>query len=422
MVSMANDPSYSADKFGLMQPHFFYRVLPYVACFLACSAIDLFYFPRATVFPDEQRILGSAIRLAASGEFWVGPDRAWEMPGTAVFFAAFVELFGPHNAIVPIRIAQAILVVAQCGLVGSIAGRVFRDRGVALVASYIAALYPFVLFYQGLLLSETLFNTFLLAGMATLFWWRDRGYRIDIALVISTLCFALATLTKATLTILPPFLLAATAYLAGASLRRTITTLVAVSCLFSAFMSPWWIRNAELLHTFVPFTTSSALNLYLGNNAHNPDAGIDWASDVESEFVAKYLSMPDEIERQRVFKEAAINYIKNNPITFLRAAFKKFTRFWNIVPNAAEYKTGLYSIISALSFGPVLALALICAGTCWRQWRQIAPFYVVIGYFTFVHIVTIASLRYRFPLEPILIILAADPITATIAYFRRGDT
>ena len=55
-----------------------------------------------------------------------------------------------------------------------------------------------------------------------------------------------------------------------------------------------------------------------------------------------------------------------------------------------------------------------------RQWRLLAPFYVVIGYFTFVHVVTIASLRYRFPIEPLLIVLAADPIAALIAYFRHN--
>jgi hypothetical protein len=44
--------------------------------------------------------------------------------------------------------------------------------------------------------------------------------------------------------------------------------------------------------------------------------------------------------------------------------------------------------------------------------------YLVVGYFTLVHIVTIASLRYRLPLEPLLIILAAEPLAALIALVR----
>jgi len=401
-----------------MTPRLSYRVLPYIACLLACVLIDLFYFPRATVFPDEQRFLASAVRLAASGEFWVGSDRAWEMPGTALFFAPAVRLFGPQGAIVPIRFAQAILVVLHCALIAFIARRLFADRLAGFIAACIAALYPFFLFYQGLLLSETLFNTLLIAGVAALIWWRDRGFRIDGALVIASLCFAAATMTKATLTILPPLLLAATAWIAGIGWRRSLAMLVAASSLYAALMSPWWIRNAVLLGTFVPFTTSSASNLYLGNNPHNRDAGIDWSSDVDPAVVAKIDALPDELARQHAYSQAALDYIRQNPAAFLRAAAKKFVRLWNIVPNAAEFRSGLYSLVSALSFGPVLVLALICAFRRRREWRLLAPLYLIIGYFTFVHVVTIASLRYRLPLEPLLIVLAAEPLAALIESLR----
>src|ERR1700750_1856719 len=210
-----------------MMPRLSYRILPYAACFLACVIIDLFYFPASTVFPDEQRFLASAARLAASGECCVPADAAWEMPGTALFFAPAVWAFGAHGSVIAIRIAQAILVVIQCGLIASATRRIFGDATTAFVASCLTAFYPFFWFYQGLLLSETLFNTLLMAGVAALFLWRERGMRIDIALVVACLCLGAATLTKAPLTILPPLLLAATAWLAGANWRRTVAILAA---------------------------------------------------------------------------------------------------------------------------------------------------------------------------------------------------
>src|ERR1700755_2375747 len=103
-----------------MMPRLSYRILPYAACFVACVIIDLFYFPPSTVFPDEQRFLASAARLAASGAFWVGAARAWELRGPALFFAPAVWAFGAHGAVVAIRIAQAVLVVIQCGLIASV--------------------------------------------------------------------------------------------------------------------------------------------------------------------------------------------------------------------------------------------------------------------------------------------------------------
>lgn len=395
-----------------------YRMLPYLACALACLVVDLVYFPPRLIFPDEHRFLGSAAHLLATGQFMSGGGRAWEMPGTALFFAPAVGLFGPHDAIIPIRLVQAVLLVIQCGLVGLIARRLFRDATISFLASLITALYPFLLFYQGLLLSETLFNTLFLAGIAALFWWRDRGLRIDFALVVASFFLAAATLTKATITVLPPLLLAVTAWLSGTNWRRAATILVTASCLYAAFMSPWWVRNAAVLHTFIPLTTSSASNLYLGNNAHNPDAGVDWAHDADPKTVARINALPDELARQRAYKEAALRYIENNPEAFIGAAAKKFVRFWNIVPNAAEFHGGLYALISAASFGPVLLLALIAAIRRRRQWRKLAPIYLIIGYFTFVHVVTIASLRYRLPIEPLLIVLAAEPLGMLSNRFR----
>jgi 4-amino-4-deoxy-L-arabinose transferase-like glycosyltransferase len=401
-----------------MQPRPFYRILPYLACFLACVTVDLFYFPHATVFPDEQRILGSAVRLTESGAFWVGADRAWEMPGAALFFTPAVWLFGAQGAIVPIRLIQALLVALQCALIASIARRLFANNLAGLVAAWVAALYPFLIFYQGLLLSETLFNTLLLAGVAALYVWRERGMRIDGALVAACVLFAVATLTKPTLTILPPLLFAATAWLAGIGMRRAITIFAAAACLFAVFMSPWWIRNAAVLGAFVPFTTSSAQNLYLGNNPNNPDAGIDWATNVEPARVATIAALPDELARQSAFAKTARDYIVDNPGAFARAAAKKFVRFWNIAPNAGEFR-GIYAVISAASFGPVLALALLAVVRLWRQWRLLTPLYLIIAYFTVVHVVTIASLRYRFPIEPLLIVLAAEPLTAAVDTVRR---
>jgi hypothetical protein len=405
-----------------MNSRSFYWILPYLACLVVCVAVDLSYFPATTLFPDEPRFLGEAARFIETGQFWIGPDRAWEMPGTALFFAPAVWLFGQHGAIPAIRLAQAILLVVQCALIAAIARRIFGKPAVAFVAACMAAIYPFFVFYQGLLLSETLFNTLLLAGIAALYWWRGRGLRIDLALVVASLLFVAATLTKATLTALPPLLLAATASVAGVGWRRVTAIFVTAVCLYIAFMSPWWIRNAVVLGTFVPFTTSGAANLYLGNNPHNPNAGTDWAHDAESALVARINALPSELERQHAYSKAALDYIKQNPEAFLRAAGKKFIRFWNIVPNAAEYKSAFYSVISAASFGPVLLLALIGAVRCWRQWRMLAPLYLIIGYFTLVYVVTIASLRYRLPLEGLLIVLAAEPLTALLAMLCKRVT
>ncbi len=390
-----------------MTSRFVCRALPLLACLIACTVINLYYFPPTTIFPDESRFLSSAARLVATGEFWVNSDRAWEMPGTALFFAPAVWLFGTNGAVIPIRMAQSILLIAQAALAATIARRIFGRGTVEIIATILVALYPFFLFYQGLLLSEPLFDTLLVAAVAALYWWRDRGLHFDRALILTCLCFAAATYTKGTLTFLPPIVIAATAWARGMQFKKALGILLAATSIYAAFLSPWWIRNATLLGSFVPFTTGAAQNLYIGNNAHNPNGGPDWTRDVDIAVAGKLFAMPNEVERQRAFTKLAVEYIKTHPVGFIEVTGKKFLRFWNVVPNAAEFKTAFYAIVSAASFGPILLLAIACAVRWFRRWRVFVPIYLIVVYFTVLHTVTIASLRYRLPIEPFLIVMAA---------------
>jgi 4-amino-4-deoxy-L-arabinose transferase-like glycosyltransferase len=381
-----------------------------------CAAINFLYLPHATIFPDEQRYLGSAFRLAQTGEFWVGTDRAWEMPGTAIWFSIAVDPIGRDFSIIVIRTAQSLLLVLQSVLIGVTTQRIFADPQAAFIAAAITAFYPFFLFYQGLLLSETLFNTLLIAAFACLYWWRERGSRIDGALVATCFCFAAATMTKATLTILPPLLLAIAAFHGPQRVRRASCIFVVSSLLYACFMSPWWLRNYGLFGTFVPFSTGAGINLYIGNNPNNPAVGVDWVTDVEPDVVSRINAIPDELARQRAFVAAAVEYIAADPVAFLERMGKKFLRFWNIVPNAPAFSSRAYQVISAASFGPILLMAII--GAIHRRSRWVLmPIYALIVYFTIVHMVTIASLRYRLPLEPFIILLAAERLSRTRDWF-----
>ena len=63
--------------------------------------------------------------------------------------------------------------------------------------------------------------------------------------------------------------------------------------------------------------------------------------------------------------------------------------------------------VAALTTGPMLVMAVVgVAGTRWT-WRRLMPLYVLIAYFTALHTLTIASLRYRLPIEPYLILFAS---------------
>lgn len=344
--------------------------MPYIICAAACLWLDLFYFTQLhTLLPDEHRFLAEA-----AGEF----HGAWEMPGTALFYMSFVFVFGKLAPFF-IRLTQAALCVYQVKLIHDLALTIY-GKDAAKVAAWISAVYPFFLFYQGLLLSECMFTVLLV--WAVLLFYRNKS---------NIWLFSLLTYIKPTLLMFPVF--------AAPNLKSIIIRL----SVFALIMSPWVLRNQIVLGSPVLFTTGSADNLYIGNNPKST-GGIDYYKDADINIINQFNSLP-ELQRQKAYSDAAWNYIRNNPIAFAHRAWIKFLRFWNVIPNASEYG-GIYKWISGLTFGPILLLAL-WSTIKHRNWKTMLPIYCLIGYMTALHCIVIASLRYRFPIEPFLIIMAS---------------
>jgi 4-amino-4-deoxy-L-arabinose transferase-like glycosyltransferase len=387
------------------------------ASFAACVLADVLYFSDAPLIADDARFLRSAAGLLADGRFRVGNDVAWEMPGTAIFFAA-VSAPGLASPLASIRIANAALVATQSFLLGLLAARIFRDRLAGLSAAAIGGFYPYLVFTQGLAMSETPFDLLLVAGFLATYVWRDQGARVGWGMAAAVAILTAATLVKGSFTILPPILVAAGA-IGKRPLAKVVRVLAAATAIYAAVLSPWWIRNDLLLGEFVPFTTSSAFNLYMGNSPNNPDVATyapylpgNWAVDHGIALEA----IPGELERYRAFRDRAFAYIVEDPQAFVRRAILKLGVFWNIVPNAPAFQKPVYRWVGAATFGPVLALAILSVIWCRRRWLDLLPFYIAIAYFTALHTLTIPSIRYRLPLEPLLMVLAAGPLARLIRH------
>jgi hypothetical protein len=382
-----------------------------VASFAVCALLDLTYFAARTqlISGDEQRLLASAQHLLETGEFRVGADKAWEMPGTAAFFAALLWLF-PSHSLLAIRLVQGLFVALQSVCVGALAQLLFRNAPVTIVAALMAGFYPYFVFTQGAALSETLFTLLLVAGFLCLFGWRVTGARSNGRLLTTSLIFVLATMTKATLTVMGPLLIIVAA-IGERSARSLLAVALVATLSYAVLMAPWWTRNYLALGAFVPFTTSASQALYVGNNRDNPTAYPDWAM-IRS---VPEFGIPDELARFRAFRDKALQYILEDPAAFLSRAWIKFRRFWSIAPNAKDFQGAIYLIVGAATFGFVLLFSLICAVSQYRRFLDFLPIYLTVGYFTALYTVTAASIRYRLPIEPLLIVLAARPATTLLA-------
>jgi 4-amino-4-deoxy-L-arabinose transferase-like glycosyltransferase len=289
----------------------------------------------------------------------------------------------------------------------------FADRIAALLAALAGALYPFFVFYAVVGLTESLFIALLLA--AYLAWYR--GWFIAAAVLVT-----LSILTRPAIDLLAPLLVVYFALLIHRlSVKDTAKQLVIYGVVYCALMTPWWIHNHRVYGGFVRLNLGSGLALYSGNNPGNQSGGV---SDNQLD-VSQFSQITDPVERDRAMRNAAFDYIAADPARFLHLAGLKFIRFWRLWPFAEAYTSVLFVAASIFSFVPVLLCAIASVLQCNRQALiRIAPIGMLIGYLTLVHMVIIGSVRYRLPLEPFLIVLAAPvfrQIFEFLAGFRRAS-
>jgi hypothetical protein len=386
----------------------------------------------------ERRVLCLVLILAAVlrlGLAAILPDQSAKFPDIVGYRNAALELMAGHRISSDLGMPGYVVLLVATGVttigriladvtfsvlsvwcVARITREISADPWSGTVAGLLWAIYPFSIFYAVVGSTETLFTTLLLLGF--LAYYRGR-------FGLGSLAMAGAILTRPHIVILAPILVlvfsqlmrngarsdAKTAAL-GQTMRvrigRSVRNLAVFAACLVVLMTPWWWHNYEKYRTFVPLNLGGGIVLYSGNNPMNRTGGgiggVDYDPDAFSEIT-------DPVDRNRALSAAAIRYILENPLRFAELAVLKFARLWRPWPYAKEYSSLAIAVISAASFLPVLLFAIAGAVAGWRrQGIAVVPIFLFIAYTTAVHMVTIASLRYRFPMEPFLVILAAPMI------------
>lgn len=371
------------------------RWLSPVALFCAAFCLRMIYIlwwnPGLT-FNDEHRFWGEVEALVTNGFWDVRSYNSHDMPLTAFVLALVVK--GTGTGLLGAKVFLAATSALTACLVANLARRLSPTRTTWWLGGTVAALYPFFVFYSALILSETLF--LLLVTGFFLRVTRSQGDRLAGGGVLA----GLAHLTRPTLL---PFLPVCWAYQALV-LRQGWRRVALSAVVFTILVSPWVARNFVVHGEFLPGTTESGHVLWEGNNPWNKDGGIERPDWEYLDHMPRGMNPP---ERDRWQRDRALAYIAAEPGRFLAQSVKKFMRFWHLWPNAPEYGGGLYKWASILSFGPVLLFALLSLWVLRDRWRITLILWGFVSYYTLLHMILFGSIRYRLPLEPLLVAMAA---------------
>ncbi len=364
-----------------------------------------------------------------------GPS-AYFAPGFP-YFLALVDIIDGHEtrrdgAIHPARISQAVLGTITVALIGLVALELFGEE-TGLIALVLAAIYPVLIELSVTLVAENLLTLLVLATVyAGLRVRRARSARTTYAWVAGAgLLTGLATLThENAIVILFPLLVAvwtgrprtAPRSLAAPALLIAVTVLMVL---------PWTIRNAVVIHHFIPVSDETGITLvgtYNVASASDPQLPYKWRifygipgerSLIREESTLTEPEISDRLESQ------AAHYISDHPFAPLAVAYHNTLRMfelegafaWQASASAISLPTNT-ARVGILSFWALCLLALAGAFTklarAAPKWIWWVPIVLALS----VVVVNVETPRFREPIDPFLILLAAAGVATAVGRLR----
>jgi 4-amino-4-deoxy-L-arabinose transferase-like glycosyltransferase len=401
---------------------------------VAAFAIRLAYVdatPGMKLVADARDYDGHAVSIAQgngySASYALRPT-AFRPPGFTyllggVYWAAGVGRAAAPERVIVARRAQVVIGTVLVATIGLVAGLVWGPV-VALVAMALAAVYVPLVTMSGTVMSEPLFAVFMLGSLGAAIMHRRSPHRWRWALLAGALA-GLSILTRANaMILLLPLALVAWDLRPRWSLRAIgpPAALVVVALLV---VSPWTIRNARVMHHFVPVSTQLGSALA---GTYNDDARTDKnnpASWRSLRHVASYqdlvgdIAHTDEAVLDKQLRRRAERYALDHP------GYVATVAFWTTVRalDLGGFDWARHTARTVSIDGPWADRNIYCfwlfgvlavAGAFTRAARR-APWYVwafpALMYLSVVFLV-IETPRYRTPLDPFIVMLAALAVVA----------
>jgi len=326
-----------------------------------------------------------------------GSPTAFWPPG----YPAFLALF--RQGVAGTRVLQALMGTLTILLVYGIACR-FHSKRKSLLAAAVVAVYPLHIFAAGVYYPVVL-QTLLVAAIIWLLLSAVRQASKGEALLAGLLGGAAALTVPSIL----PALGFATVWLLWESRGRWR---VYLPVLFVApivlMVGSWTVRNYECFHCPVLVSLNAGYDFWLGNfpgtRAATGNREVPGRNQEERDLRTAYSG---EAELDRAFFRKGIEHIRANPRRFVVLSMCKALNLWRVDPNpVTESLSTKRKLVCIFSYGLLLPFGLYWA---LRNISKSPGARLVLLFFmsyTLVHAILLSKVRFRLPLDTLLVIMA----------------
>jgi 4-amino-4-deoxy-L-arabinose transferase-like glycosyltransferase len=353
---------------------------------------------------DEHSYVKIAQNLAHHGKFSLNgvQPTAFRDPGWPLLLG--VLNFAGGNVVV-FRLANVALEAWSITGVWWLATRVGGKAAGALAAPALA-LYPLSVYTTSTLYPETMGTALLVGGLICTVKVRESSHRLRWS-VLGGAVFGLLILTVTDLAI---GIVGAAAWLIWGhpNLRKAALVMVAVAV---AVVAVWLVRNEASMHAFVPIGDNNGYNLILANSAHaSIRAGVDAN-------INQYLAQApkhNEVGLDNSLRAQSLHWIGSHPgLAVTRYAERVGDYFapFDVLATKAQ-SSNAKNALASVTYLPLLFLFVVRL-VLWRRRRpgdlEKLLIWLYVG-FAFIEAIFLSRVRYRVPLDALLIVVVASMV------------
>ncbi|TBR22006.1 hypothetical protein EPO15_08875 [bacterium] len=342
---------------------------------------------------------------------WLPPSPILTHPPVYTFWVAGLYALARAPSPLLVQSVNVLLGTAGVGLFALWARRRLPPTA-ARVAALWLALDPLLVYFSPQLQSEPLF----VALLALFFLGVDSAGpdpRRSDALGLGLLGGVL-TLTRSVVTVYPVFLVGSMLWV-----RRSLRGAAVWLLLFAGWAVPptlWGLRNLHVHGQFIPLATNGGWTMWEGFTTDRDEVA---RRPYEMREEVARLGLSDEGDFFRIgrhFSDKLKAFVRENPLAAARIVAGKALLFWrpwvyDPYPVPVRWAAGVY----------FSALFLLAGFGAWslRGDPGWAPVWALVINLSALHAVMFTSLRYRTPLEPFLVCLAAQGLTKLLPGARK---
>ena len=288
---------------------------------------------------------------------------------------------------------QSIFSAMTCFPLYGVGRRIFGHQ-VGILAAWVWALFPYTVLMPILFIWETSLSALLLAVLCY-FSLRLSSIGTISQIGVGILWGVAALTNTALLSTLSVF--CCWPLLDGCKIRPSLRIWIVVSLSCFLGLSPWLWRNWHSLHAAVPIRSNFGEELWIGNHAGGTGRTFFGVNPPENDRELKKYATLGEIKFVAGKQREALGFIRAHPGRFLSWTAYRAAYWWYANGESAP----VFIFYRALSLISIAGIGL----SLFKKNRSAILLAAAVFLFPIIYYITDVYVRYRHPIEPLMILL-----------------